>query len=438
VRDPIRDLLGLQHIGPEYKTPQEKEGRLASLQAMAAKNQELFNQAAATVTDPAQLEVLRQQYQLDPETIAEMERLASETGHYIGESLQVKVDPKVVENARANALRLMQTQAQATIAGMKNPFAINRVEGNLIAKQLENAKLISDPGERDQAVAEALAAQAQNRRQRSDLQEQKAMARLQLQGAVVAGDPIAAAKNQVDQAQLAVQQAGDNETAMLQAQAQLVQAHQALKEAFGGLAHAQSELIKAQMTASGDLLGAAQEGVRDAERALNDARAQKKGPEIIAQLETDVVNAKDAARKQDIDDRTTAIDFDLEMGLITKEAAMARYRALMVLMNPREQREMTLKLHQMEKDAAGAGQFNLPTTLGLPTLYTARRITQETGQMGTGAAPGTRQLSQTNYDNRIITVSLNANGNFDGQQAVDTIVAALNEAPRYGLQPKTY
>ena len=493
---------GPPSLAPKQETLESKKQELNDLNNLLQAKRQLFEEAIQNVSDPALLEQLRQAFSLTPEQLARFQELQKELGKAIGDTGELTIQAKQLEATRDRELQLAQSRAQVAIAGMSDPAAIARIQQDLANKQLENAKQItSDPGLRDQAIAQAELSQAQAARQARDTADSVAQARLQAQAAASSRDPVAAAQNQAAQARLAMSQARGDAAAMYQAQAQLTQAQQQMQEAqqqigqarinvfkaqhpedviaqaqaaqreadlaaanahgtaarldamaqriaadkqmqeaLRAVADSQSDLLKAQFTASGELLLAAQEGLQQAERALADARKRGAGEEVINPLRAEVLNQKEAVRHQQIADAEELIQFDLEMGNITKEVAIARYRALAILMNPREQRALMLKIHQLEKDAQGAAdglQFNLPTTLGLPTLYTARRLMQETGQDGRVYAGGPGG-GVTNYDNRVITVELNANGEFDGQQAVQTIVNALNEAPRYGTQPRIY
>lgn len=481
--------------GPTYDDNLTKRQRLDQINALVQRNRELFDQAAQNVNDPALLEQLRRVFSLSPEQLAEYQSLQFDLANAIGDTGEIQIQARHLEQARDRAFQLAQTRAQATIAGLSDPGAIARIEQQLAGQQLANAQLVEDPGQRELAVAQAQLSQAQARRQAQDAADAAAMARLQAQGARVAQDPVAAAQNAIAQANLATRQARGNQAALAAAQGQLASAQQQLRQAqqqveqsqinlfkaqhpedaiaqaqaaqreadlaarnaqseagrldalaqrvaadrqmqdaLREVADAQSELLQAQFTAAGELVLAAQEGLKRSQRALDVARARGAGREVIDRLEADVVTERDRVRRQQLQDSEELINFDLEMGNITRQQAIAQYELLLAVANPDERRKLLLEIKQL-RDAASSSdlQFNLPTELGLPTLYSARRLVQQETSAGFGAG-----YQAAMVDNRVISITLNANNAIEGRAALQFITDALDRAPTIGMYPRKY
>lgn len=484
-------------------TQDTAKARLAQLTEARDRRQQAFEQATANVTDPARIEELRKLFQMSPENMAEIQSLQMYLFQQIFDMGGITTQASQLQQAAQNLFSLQQAQAQTQIAGLYDPAAIARVQAGVAQNQMTAAQAVTDPDERAAAVENARTAAVQASRQAQDVQDRVAQSRLALIGTRTGRDPLRNAQNQIDQGRLALRQARGDEAATNAAMQQIEQGQQAMEEAQTGIARAriglfraqhpedviaaaqadqreadlavrnahgeaarldalaqrvqadramqdalrdvfnsQSELLEAQFSASGELALAAQEGVNRAQRALDDARARGAAAEVINRLEAEAVTARDRLGDQQEADMRDMIDFDLQMGYIGRDAAIARYRAMLPLLDPREQRDMLLAIQRLEQEAAGGAeglQFNLPTTLGLPTLYTARRMAQETmGDTRMYASGGVGVAPTTNNDNRVVTITLNTDSGFDGNAAVQTIVSALNEAPRYGAQPRLY
>ena len=550
---------GLTGAPAVYDTQALKAQRLQQLTELQASGQQALGEAISNGAGPDDLARLEGAFSLTPEQVEELKRLQLELYGRILNLGGVAAGVDQVKQARQNAFQIATAQSQARVAGLYDPAAINRENANLAQRALADAQAGGNPVEIEQAKA-GLAQQA---RAAQDTADAVAASRLQLQGARVAQDPLAAARNQVAQGQLALSQArgdeakanaargqivqgqqalvaaqkslaaarinllkaqaGDDpvrqaqldqqaardaiasarsdeeringqaqlaqanfalkaaqkdigdakinllkaqapdnalrqaqldqeladnaarnaqgDAARLNAQAQRVAADQAVQKALDAIADSRLEVLSAQASSTGDTVRVAEIGLQKAQDALNRARSRGAGVAELQTLQAQVINAQQNLSSTTLQNSLDFIDFQLEMGDITTSQAIAMYEAqLQNAKTVQEQRQLmqTIKRLRDQLNGGGAGsQFNLPTTLGLPTLYTARRLAQETGQDGRvyGSNAGN---AVTNNDNRSISIVLQATNAIDGQKAVATIVDALNEAPRYGTSPRLY
>lgn len=291
--------------------------------------------------------------------------------------------------------RLDKTKKQVAIA-LKNAM------GNWDATPVIRA--LQDQAKAQQEVDRQGAATARAQRGILLAQSERDPLQVALLNQQQAAEDLAAARGTIDEA--------DKLAAKIRADHQVEDAINAGTEASVNLAIAILE-------AAGDSVGAAQETATEAQRKLDLAISQGiTDPKVIDPLKSALVQANANARNVALDKQQQIIDFQLQMGQITTDSAIESLRLLLSQTQEGTQQymQLALKIHQLEQQAGQNLQFNLPTTLGLPTLYEARRVTQSTAA-GIGY-----------QDNRNVQLVVQVNGAQDPMTVTNQVVSALQSA----------
>lgn len=470
----------------------QKRDLLTQLQGLENAGKAALQDAIQRGATPDQLAKIQSIFQLSPDELSALQAVQVDLFGAILDPGAIAPGYAGLQQGRQNDFAQAQANAQATIAKLYNPAAINSVNLGLAQKQLDEANASGDPT----AIAQANAAKAQAQRQQQDTSDQVAQSRLALQQAQDANDPVAAARDQVAAGNLALSQARGNvaaanqaraqiaaanislrqadqavaeakvnllkaqnpldalkqaqddqqaadiaakyavgQAAQLQAQAQRLAADKAVQDALEAIAQSQYDIVIAQANAVGDTVKAAELNVEKARQALANAKTRGAGTAELNSLQVQVTQAQSQLNQTTIDTQEQIIQFQLSMLQITHAQAVAQLQQLLAqAQTPAQQRQIEEQIHQEQLTAGADLQYNLPTTLGLPTLYTARRLTQEGNSLGLGAQNASAGVI-TN-DNRQIIITLNEAT--DGGQALQTIVDALNSPPTTGTYPRVY
>lgn len=235
-------------------------------------------------------------------------------------------------------------------------------------------------------------------------------------------DPITAANEARDRAQIAVENAHGIEQ-QARAEADRIRAEVAQRDAVLALADAQSDVLTAMAERTGDTVAAARAAVESIDREL--ARPDL-NPTRRAELDAERIRAVTAVGDAQLSEAQDLIDFNLQMGNITTRQAIAQLRGLLQLADSDEEtRALLLRIDQLSKGLGSEFQFNLPTQLGLPVLYEARRTGQSGGSGGY-------------QDNRNTTVNVYATTNADPKAIGDAVAYAVGDPRVYGTSPRRY
>lgn len=242
-------------------------------------------------------------------------------------------------------------------------------------------------------------------------------------------DPVALAEQNIRLADQDIADATD-QAARFTALAAKVRAERALKKAMEAIVNSQLDLLKAQASAGDDVVGVAEISLRQAQEKLR--QAQETGDKsAILQAQAGVVAASADLNKTRINDEKSHEQFLLDTGKITNQ----EYLAFLVTLEKdptltKKQREdLEREIYSLRNKLGADFQFNLPTQLGLPTLYEARRSTQGNNfSASTGAGA----------DNRQITINFQVNNSADYQTAYNDLLSAIQGPSRYGARPRSY
>lgn len=326
------------------------------------------------------------------------------------------------KRAAEEARREAQAQASANL-----DVAAARAEGDTlalarIARQKAQVALAYATTGSERTAAYAQIIQADN--QIREALQQQVEAQRDLGVARAHDDPVEAARIAVANARDAVRRARGAQ-AQAEAQAALIRAQRDQRDAILDLADAQTDILIAQAEAAGDTVRAAQLSLDKVRRQLarNDLGLTER-----RQLEAERVTAEAAVRDARLSEERATIDYQLAIGDITKQQAIGALQSLLTIPKLTEEqiREINLAIKDLRSQLGADFQFNLPTQLGLPTVYEVRRL-GDSGGTGGGY-----------QDNRVITVTVNAETGADANEIANTVATVIGDPRRTGTEPRRF
>lgn len=268
--------------------------------------------------------------------------------------------------------------------------------------------------ERNRAIIARIEAARQQKAEAAALQDSE----FDILAAQAERNPLAAAQLALRRADAAAQRA-ETQAERNQAIAQRIQAEHAIEDAIAAIAQSQIDVLIAMAEYAGDTVESANLALRKAQEELNRLRAQGAGEEQINQAQAEVIRARAAQRDAKLEDRLGDIEYLQQIGNITTAQAIEMLEAVAQIPDLTEDqvRQIRLKIKSLQQELQGDFQFNLPTFLGVPTTYEARRINQTEG--------GSAGIQ----DNRSVRIDqLNVNGVGDPDAVADKVIDKVAEA----------
>lgn len=196
-----------------------------------------------------------------------------------------------------------------------------------------------------------------------------------------------------------------------------------------GITLAENYLI-ADLTGRGLIVEAANERVKQAQRQAADARSTG-DPNTIRAAEITVKEMQYALRDAQLQDTLSDLDFQRDMNEITIGQMISLLNAQLENTELTKQQKQSIrqKIKSLKDDLGKDLQFNLPTEIGLPTLYEARRLNQS----------GAESSSGRYQDNRVQTVTLYINNGMDQAAAQQFLSDSLGtSSSQFGVTPRRY
>lgn len=237
-------------------------------------------------------------------------------------------------------------------------------------------------------------------------------------------DAVTVTKNALESAAAALADAVPGTEAYNNALAGYIDAQHAFAKATQDSKDAQTNYDIAVLNAAGDPVGAAKKKLQELLDRKADAGAEGITGDALINLNAQIVDATAALAQTQISQGEKQIQTALSLGRINKGQAIAQLQALKVFaINQEEIDQIDLQIKQLQGQLGQDFKFNLPSVLGLPTLYEARRVGQQLG--GGGSGPGYN-------DNRIISVTVNATTNADPHQIATTVAEVIGPPRNYG------
>lgn len=394
-------LAGIQKV---YGEGVDISGILAlagSADAATAATLKAFEDARPGLSEPS--------FGANPIKDSELKSLADE---------QKAAAEKAAAEAKAAALaRITLQEAQAN----GDPVRLAELAGARARIEQQYAKTESER-------LDALAALVNAGNQADDAQAEIVVALRDLALAQTGDDPISAARDAILNANDNINRA-KGQAARLNALAEKIRAERGMQQALFDLFEAQQGILIATAEATGDTVGVAELQLKGIQDKLARAASLGLGKADIANLQAQQIAAEANLRDTVLEERKATIDFQLAVGQITKQQALAGLQALLTIpdLTTQEIRDITLAIKQM-KDQLGADfQYNLPTSLGLPTVYEVRRL-GENPQGGSGGY----------IDSRTINVVVNANTNADPDQIANAVANVVGDSRRSGTYSRRF
>jgi hypothetical protein len=322
-----------------------------------------------------------------------------------------------IAKARFNLARIQADRNEALI------IAIDRQEAQF---DYDTARAAGDVA----AMIDAQGRMIQSDQRQRDFQKSVSDARRGVDRAVAGSNAILLA--QIDQQQadadygLAVQ-SGDL-VGQLNAQAARIEADRRMRDAVLDLQNAQLGVLLAMANAADDTVAAAEVGLRQAEIAMEKAR-NANDPNAIEAARAQVISAQDGIHDAALQEQIDAQQFLYDMGRVSRQQFVGYLQGLLVMAGNSEKdvRNIQRMIKQLQGESQQDLQYNLPTSLGLPTLYEARRVNQ-----------GTSVGQQIGYqDNRQQVVQVYVTNGMTTDQATNLIRSAL-ASDRTGVQTLSY
>lgn len=308
----------------------------------------------------------------------------------------------------------------------QTPFGVRapgRVRGSAEARRQAREEEFQQASEYAQAVADAQEEEAEKAQEAA---EELQAARDDYFLSLIENDPVAVARQQQQIADRHYREA-TTEAERIRAQAERVRADRQLQEALQDVFSSQFELVTAMLNYTGDTVGVAQVALKQARQNLAYLQRSGAGDAEINRAKAAVIDAQAGLRDARLNRRLEDYAFLYDMDRINRQQYIA------YLMQLRETPDLTRdqlraldrQIKQLRDELGADFQFNLPTTLGLPTLYEVRRTAQTPG--GVGAY----------YDNSVVTINVNVENGAD-LQALERVLSESVGTNVNGTIPRRY
>lgn len=380
-----------------------RQARTKVLAAIYSRNPLAAAKIASDEADAAYLDMLKKR------------ELGKATDKDVADAQAASIEADVREQEANRSYARLRGNRRVLLA---NGDPLAEIAARRVAAEEERAYLQSLGGAADPNAVE------QNEQDFIGIDQQQAQAQLDLirsgmsvTEALVERSPIEAAQAALRRAEFEEQNA-IGAIAKQEALANRIKAQHSLEDTLERGLETRAALASAVAGANDDPVGVARIAADEARRKLEHARSQGIKGDDLAPFLAEVTTADRELVRTSVQDQIDSIDFMQSMGQISMGQAIESLRAVLstVKVGSKEYEQLSLKIKQMSDSASADLQFNLPSTLGLPTLYEARRMSQS-AQMGVGY-----------QDNRNVTVQIAVNGAQDPMAVTSQVMAAFQSA----------
>lgn len=306
---------------------------------------------------------------------------------------------QLAEAIRDDAIALQRARANG------DPLALAKID-------LANARTPAERAEAENAVNDAL--------------DEISAAKGDYQAELLAGDPVAQARQQLANAERSVSTA-KGAAAQWRALAQKLQAQRALRAAILDSFIAQKEVAIAVAEGAGQTVKAALIQLQVAQQRFNEAKANGvKGAELD-RLRAEVIRQQTNVTNTQRSDRLGDLEYLYEFDKLTATAYIALLREELKKIpesNKEARRGIERRIQALRDEMSADLTTNLPSQIKLPILYEARRLNQ-IAQISNSSA--------SYQDNRIGSIQIIIPGTNDAAATAQAIVDALDAATRSSL-----
>jgi TP901 family phage tail tape measure protein len=272
-------------------------------------------------------------------------------------------------------------------------------------------------------VANAQAAiVAANKEVRQAIAAQRDAQAAYLKAVITKDDPLKQAQFDLNLAKIQETEArGATEKA--NAALKVLEAERAVRDAMSETRQAIFNLREAQLKSIDDDVGAANVAAQAARAQLQDAIARGAGQAEIANLQAGIINADKTARDTLFQDQMDEYKYLLDTGKLTKFQYIKYLEGLQQTLQPgtKQFKDLEVTLRQLKNDIGQDLQANLPTALGLPTLYETRRLGGVNEQNPTG--PG--RITGGYSDNRVQDIKVYVTKDMSTEQVLQVLTDAM-------------
>lgn len=338
---------------------------------------------------------------------------------------------RAAEEGRRAAEEAAQEAHNVRLAQLELQRAL--VEGDPVAeaaieRQIQQENLSFARAQGDRAAQiQAQAGLIRAQRQRQEAISEITLAQSDLNLALRGDDPVGAAFDELVQANEAVALAR-GAAARLEAQAAQVRAQRGLQEALQAIGIAQLSLAQAFADAAGDSVESARIALQIAEQQLSDLRRNAPNDEAaILEAQANIVAQQASLRDTDLNERQRAIDVALQLERITVQQAIAQLQALLQIPNLTQEQIDNLLIRIKQMQDELGGDYRF----NLPTTFDLP------------TAYEARRFDQTPRDmgyndNRQISVQVYADTNASPEAIAAAVGNVVGQPSRYGTAVKRY
>lgn len=199
----------------------------------------------------------------------------------------------------------------------------------------------------------------------------------------IENDPLAVARNAQQEADRQYARAR-GEAERISAQAARIRADRAVADAIQDIYASQADLLQAMFEYGGNTVQSARLGLKTAKDRLAYLQSTGAGDAEINRAKGDVITAQGGLRDARLDRKLQDYAFLYDMDKINKQQYIAYLMQLKEIpdLTTQQLRDLDRQIKSLRDELGADFQFNLPTTLGLPTLYEVRRANQTPGGGG--------------------------------------------------------
>lgn len=349
-----------------------------------------------------------------------------EAGQYQALAAQVRAQHQV----RDAVFDIQSAKADYFASFSQDPIAEANAASQKADIAYQKAVASGDVAAQYQALAEKNRANQQRQDAINDIEDAKA----EYAASLVAGDPVRSAQLAIDNANRSYANA-QGEAERYRALAEKIKADQSFINSIRAVYDAQAAVAEAVAEYRGDSVAVAQlryqAAITALQRTKEDAARGQAGEADIKNAEAELIRAQGSLRDARIRKQQDDYAFQYEMGQITKSQYIQYLEGLKSLADGNQEiiRDLDRQIKQLKDQLGQDLQFNLPTNIGLPTLYEARRLNQSVGANG---------QSVGYQDNRNVNIEIVVNDGLSAEQAQQTITDALSSSNRFGSAPRRY
>lgn len=315
-----------------------------------------------------------------------------ETGKSYKEAALAVIEQAIADKLSLLSYSTLSTEARAVILrGLSSLYGQKEELKNIPDVDINDVRNVTgsstEIADQQREAWDEAAAYAQEQADKLEEWRQAALeiedAKADLFKATIENDPLAAARFEQSEADRALRNA-KTEAERIAAQAARIRADRGFREAIQDIYASQADLMQAVFDYGGNSVEGAKLGLKTAKDRLAYLQASGAGDAAINRAKGDVITAQGGLRDARLDRKLQDYAFLYDMDKINKQQYIAYLMQLKEIpdLTTDQLRTLDRQIKSLRDELGADFQFNLPTTLGLPTLYEVRRTNQTPGGGG--------------------------------------------------------